>query len=231
MELSSLSFSNNEWIPERYAFGKVDSQLHVALADNFNPQFSWGDVPPGTQSFALICHDPDVPSHAELINQENQSVPASLPRVNFFHWVLVNLPADLREIEEGAFPNGITPCGKGGPLAPFGAKQGINDYTAWFAQDHDMSGDYFGYDGPCPPWNDELAHRYIFTLYALSILEVDLHGPFDGRKALKAIENHVLAQASAVGMYTPESSFDAKADRRLVYLTGQGRHANCCLAT
>ena len=56
--------------------------------------------------------------------------------------------------------------------------------------------------GPCPPWNDELARRYIFTLYALSVLEVDLHGPFDGRKALKAIENHVLVQASAVGMYT-----------------------------
>lgn len=202
MELSSLSFSNNEWIPERYAFGKVDSQLHVALADNFNPQFSWDDVPPGTQSFALICHDPDVPSRADLVNQENQSVPASLPRVNFFHWVLVNLPADLREIEEGAFSNGITPRGKGGPLAPLGAKQRINGYTDWFAQDHDMSGDYFGYDGPCPPWSDELAHRYIFTLYALSIPEVDLHGPFDGQEALKAIENHILAQASVVGMYT-----------------------------
>ena len=36
-----------------------------------------------------------------------------------------------------------------------GARQGINDYTGWFAGDADMAGNYFGYDGPCPPWNDE----------------------------------------------------------------------------
>jgi len=54
MKLSSLSFSDNESIPDRYAFGKIDPQSHVALADNFNPQFSWDDVPEGTRSFALI---------------------------------------------------------------------------------------------------------------------------------------------------------------------------------
>lgn len=202
MKFSSLSFLNNEFMPERYAFGKIDSQLHVALADNFNPQFSWDDAPAGTQSFALICHDPDVPSRADDVNQENRSVPASLPRVDFFHWVLVNLPADLQEIEEGTFSNGITPRGKGGPLAPLGAKQGINSFTSWFAADHDMSGDYFGYDGPCPPWNDALVHRYIFTLYALSVPELNLHGAFDGQDALKAIQNHILAQTSVVGLYT-----------------------------
>ena len=65
--------------------------------------------------------------------------------------MLVDLAADLREIDEGAFSNGITPRGKGGPLAPMDARQGINSYSSWFANDHDMSGDYFGYDGPCPP--------------------------------------------------------------------------------
>lgn len=39
MNLSSLSFSDNESIPERYAFGRIDAQSHVALADNFNPSF------------------------------------------------------------------------------------------------------------------------------------------------------------------------------------------------
>lgn len=202
MKLSSLSFSDHESIPERYAFGKIDAQSHVALADNFNPQFSWDDVPAGTQSFALICHDPDVPSRPDDVNQEGREVPADLPRVDFFHWVLVDLAADMRDIDEGAFSSGITPRGKGGPLAPLDARQGINSYSSWFANDHDMSGDYFGYDGPCPPWNDALVHRYVFTLYALDVHTLNLQGAFTGEDALRAIQKHVLAQASLTGTYT-----------------------------
>jgi Raf kinase inhibitor-like YbhB/YbcL family protein len=202
MKLASLSFSDNESIPERYAFARIDPQSHVALADNFNPQFSWDDVPDGTQSFALVCVDPDVPGKPDDVNQENRVVPAELPRVEFFHWVLVDLPADMREIGEGAFSNGITPRGKGGPLAPHQARQGINDYTGWFAADRDMSGDYFGYDGPCPPWNDALVHRYIFTLYALSVPRVDVEGTFNGKQVLAAIQGKILAQASLTGTYT-----------------------------
>jgi phosphatidylethanolamine-binding protein (PEBP) family uncharacterized protein len=41
----------------------------------------------------------------------------------------------------------------------------------WFAGDNDMRGDYYGYDGPCPPWNDEIVHRYVFTLFALDVAE------------------------------------------------------------
>ncbi|ANN68700.1 YbhB/YbcL family Raf kinase inhibitor-like protein [Bordetella bronchialis] len=202
MKLASLSFSDNESIPERYAFARIDPQSHVALADNFNPQFSWDDVPDGTQSFVMICHDPDVPSKPDDVNQEGRVVPADLPRVEFFHWVLVDLPADMREIEEGAFSNGITPRGKGGPLAPHNARQGINDYTGWFAADRDMSGDYFGYDGPCPPWNDALVHHYIFTLYALSVPRVEVEGTFNGKQVLSAIQGKILAQASVTGTYT-----------------------------
>jgi Raf kinase inhibitor-like YbhB/YbcL family protein len=202
MKLASLSFSDNESIPERYAFARIDPQSHIALADNFNPQFSWDDVPEGTQSFALICNEMDVPSKLDDVNQEGRVIPADLPRVEFFHWVLVDLPADMREIEEGAFSNGITPRGKGGPLAAHGARQGINDYTGWFAPDRDMSGDYFGYDGPCPPWNDARVHRYIFTLYALSVPRVEVEGTFNGKQVLAAIQGKILAQASITGTYT-----------------------------
>lgn len=202
MKLSSLSFSDNESMPDRYAFGKIDPQSHVILADNLNPQFSWGEVPDGTRSFVLICHDPDVPSKPDDVNQEGRTVPASLPRVDFFHWVLIDLDAELREIEEGSFSSGITPRGKGGPLAPNDARQGINDFTSWFAADRDMSGDYFGYDGPCPPWNDELLHRYIFTLYALDVPTLDVQGNFTGNDVLKAMQGHVLGQASLTGVYT-----------------------------
>ena len=83
-----------------------------------------------------------------------------------------------------------------------GARQGVNSYTSWFASDHDMSGDYFGYDGPCPPWNDALVHRYVFTLYALDVATLGLQGSFTGEDALRAIQKHVLAQASLTGTYT-----------------------------
>ncbi len=202
MKLSSLSFSDNESIPERYAFGRIDAQSHVALADNFNPQFSWDDVPAGTKSFALICHDLDVPSEPQDVNVEGREVPEDLPRVDFFHWVLIDLSPEMREIEEGAFSSGITPRGKGGPLAPLDARQGINSFTSWFAADRDMNGDYFGYDGPCPPWNDARMHRYVFTLYALDVPTLNMQGAFTGDDVLRAMQGHVLTKASITGTYT-----------------------------
>jgi len=202
MKLSSLSFSANQPIPQRYAFGKIDPHSHVTLSDNVNPQLGWDDVPAGTRSFVLLCHDPDVPGQPDDVNQEDREVPASLPRVDFYHWVLVELPAAQREIVEGEYSHGITPRGKAGPLTQQGTRQGVNDYTSWFAGDHDMSGDYFGYDGPCPPWNDALAHRYVFTLYALDIETLPLEGAFTGTDVKRAMTGHVLAQASLTGRYT-----------------------------
>ncbi|WP_419204531.1 YbhB/YbcL family Raf kinase inhibitor-like protein [Bordetella trematum] len=202
MKLASLSFADGEMIPERYAFGRIDPQSRVALADNFNPQFSWSDAPEGTRSFALLCHDPDVPSQPDDVNQDGREVPASLPRVDFFHWVLVDIAAERREIDEGAYSSGITPRGKGGPLAPNDERQGLNDFTGWFAADRDMSGDYFGYDGPCPPWNDALVHRYVFTLYALDVAKLDVQGKFTDADVLRAMQGHVLAQSSVTGIYT-----------------------------
>ena len=202
MKLSSLSFSDAASMPERYAFGKIDTQSHIALADNRNPHFAWDEVPEGTRSFVLLCHDPDAPSKPDDVNQEGREVPADLPRVDFYHWVLIELAADLRQIDEGAFSSEVTPRGKAGPLTPQGARQGINDYTSWFAGDHDMRGDYFGYDGPCPPWNDAIAHRYVFTLYALDIETLPVEGAFSGADVKRAMAGHVLAEASLTGIYT-----------------------------
>ena len=202
MKLSSTSFQDQARIPERNAFGKVDAASHVALAGNANPQLAWVDAPAGTQSFVLICHDPDVPSRPDDVNQERREVPADLPRVDFYHWVLVDIAATVSQIAEGAYSNDVTPRGKSGPSAANGTRQGINSYTSWFAGDHDMKGDYFGYDGPCPPWNDAIQHRYIFTLYALDIARVPVEGAFNAEDVLKAIQGHVLEQSSVMGWYT-----------------------------
>lgn len=202
MKLTSTSFSEGQAIPGDFAFCTSDPAHHVCLGKNLNPQLAWHEAPAGTQSFALICCDPDVPSKGDDVNQEDRSIPASLPRVDFFHWVLVDLPASLREIRQGEFSSDVTPRGKPGPAAPHGARQGINDYTGWFNGDNDMRGDYYGYDGPCPPWNDEIRHRYVFTVFALNLARLPLDGRLSGQQVREAMHGHILAQASLTGIYT-----------------------------
>ncbi len=202
MKLTSSSFINGQAIPGELAFGVADRAHHVRLGKNLNPQLGWYDVPAGTQSFALICHDPDVPSRGDDVNREDRSVPAALARIDFFHWVLFDLPADLREIRQGEFSREATPRGKAGPAAAHGARQGINDYTQCFAGDNDMRGDYYGYDGPCPPWNDEIVHHYIFTLYALDVAALPLAAKVTGQQLRAALAGHILDQASLTGLYT-----------------------------
>jgi phosphatidylethanolamine-binding protein (PEBP) family uncharacterized protein len=86
MKLTSTSLANNQKISGEFAFCVPDPAHHVCLGSNKNPQLAWSDVPVGAKSFAIICHDPDVPSKGDDVNQEGRSVPASLPRVDFFHW-------------------------------------------------------------------------------------------------------------------------------------------------
>src|SRR5688572_12603011 len=141
MKLWSDSWTNGDRIPARYAAGRL-TESGVGFADNVNPHLAWSDVPAGTRSLALICHDFDVPSRGDDVNQPDREVPSDLPRVDFFHWVLVDLPPSLSQIAEGEFSRGFTARGKPGPSAPHGARQGLNDYTNWFASDAQMSGHY-----------------------------------------------------------------------------------------
>ncbi|MBK8523116.1 MAG: YbhB/YbcL family Raf kinase inhibitor-like protein [Betaproteobacteria bacterium] len=202
MQLTSTSLTDNQPISGDFAFCTPDPAHHVCLGRNHNPQLAWSGAPAGTRSFAIICHDPDVPSRGDDVNQEGRTVPASLPRIDFFHWVLVDLPASVVEVAEGEFSNSVTPRGKPGPTSLHGARQGINDYTGWFASDGDMSGDYHGYDGPCPPWNDERIHHYVFTVFALDIEHLPLEGKFGGQQARDAMAGHIVGQASITGIYT-----------------------------
>lgn len=201
LTLEIPSFQNNSPIPGDYAFCVPDPANKVTLGPNRNPHLRWANVPEGTESFALIVFDPDVPSEGDKVNKEGETVPAALPRVDFYHWVLVDIPATLTEIPEGADSNGVTAGGKEVGSTEYGLR-GYNNYTLWFAGDADMSGVYAGYDGPCPPWNDELLHHYIFRLYALKVPSLGLSGTFGGADALKALEPHIIGQAEWVGLYT-----------------------------
>ena len=202
MKLASSSFADGAAIPPEYAFCAPDAKSHATLSANRNPPLAWSDPPSGVKSYAIVCHDPDVPSRGDDVNQEGRAVAASLPRVDFFHWVLVDLPASSAGVAAGEFSSSVTPRGKPGPKAPHGARQGLNDYTKWFAGDKDMAGDYHGYDGPCPPWNDERAHRYVFTVYALDVERLAVDGSFGGEDVRKAVRGHVLAEAAITGRYS-----------------------------
>ncbi len=206
MKFWSNSFRDGETIPGQFAFCVMDPATHAALSDNQNPHLGWSDLPQGTRSLALICHDPDVPSRGDDVNQEGKTVPADLPRVDFFHWVLVDLPPHATAIEAGAISQGVTAHGKPGPQVVHPlfqpARHGTNDYTGWFAADLSMAGDYYGYDGPCPPWNDAIVHRYVFTLYALDVERLPVEGKFTGKLVREALRGHVLAQAQWSGTYS-----------------------------
>ena len=114
----------------------------------------------------------------------------------------MDLPAALREIAQGEFAKGFVQKGRSGPATLHGARHGLNDFTGWFASNPDMAGQYFGYDGPFPPFNDSLVHHYVFTVYALSVPKVAVDGAFTGAQVRAAIAPHVLAEASLTATYT-----------------------------
>lgn len=200
MEIITDSFSDGGVIPEELAFAKHDPETRVTLAGNTNPHLAWSDVPDGTKSFALICHDYDVPSKGDDVNQPDREVPHDLQRVDFFHWVLVDLPVSKTSIVAGEFADGVVAGGQDSG-SPHG-RHGLNDFTGWFAEDPDMAGNYYGYDGPAPPWNDSILHHYVFTVYALDVETLDVSGDFTGHDVRAAMEGHVLAEASVQGTYT-----------------------------
>jgi phosphatidylethanolamine-binding protein (PEBP) family uncharacterized protein len=202
MKLESRSWGNGERIPPRFAAGRPDGAGHAVFSDNINPHLAWRDLPAGTQSLVLICHDFDVPVQGQDVNQPGRELPLDTPRGDFFHWVLVDLPPLPSEIAEGQFSQGFTARGKPGPAAPGGTRQGLNSYTEWFADTPELAGPYFGYDGPFPPWNDLLVHHYVFTLYAVSLPRLPLEGVFTGPQVRQQLAGRVLGEATFSGTYT-----------------------------
>ncbi len=209
MKLTSQSLQDGAPIPAAFAFGRPDPETHIALSDNRSPHLAWSDLPEGTKSLVLLCIDPDVPTVGDDVNQEGRVVPADLPRADFVHWVLVDLPPSCTGLAEGECGEGIVAGGKQTPPGPAGSRQGVNDYTAWFHGDAQMGGVYRGYDGPCPPWNDELLHHYVFTLHALDVERLPVEGDFTAAEVRAAMEGHVLGTASLTGTYTNNPALGA----------------------
>lgn len=201
MRLRSDSFRPWQHLPSRVALGRSDGQGGATFAANRNPHLTFLDVPEGVKSFALWCVDPEAPSVGTDVNVPDRSVPLWLPRAEFFHWAVADLPADLRTIPEASHANGLTPRGKPPGPTPHGGRQGLNDYTGWFQGHSELGGSWAGWDGPFPPWNDERIHVYHFVLAALSVPKLDLPDNFDGRALRAAALPVAIATATVSGLY------------------------------
>ena len=151
LELKTSSFSGT--IPNQ--FSSCEGQV------NDSPELSWQAPPARTQSLALIVTDIDAPIGT------------------FAHWVLYNLPPDMREL-----PQAIR---KGVEELPNGSRQGVNDFGE------------IGYDGPCPPLRSS-PHRYVFDLYALDA-RLNLPAGAAKKQLLDAMTGHILAHGQTTGRY------------------------------
>jgi Raf kinase inhibitor-like YbhB/YbcL family protein len=131
-------------------------------ADDVSPQLSWTDPPPGTRSFALIVDDPDAPD------------PAAPKRV-WVHWIRYNIPAETRELPEGAGNDGDA-----------GVHEALTDANT------------LGYHGPCPPIG---RHRYYFRLFALDEMLPVLGRKARRADVERAMAGHILGTAVVMGTY------------------------------
>jgi len=147
-EISSPAFASGEAIPSKLSCD----------GDDASPVLAWTEPPTGTQSFAIIVDDPDAPMGT------------------WVHWVVYNIPASTRELEEN-MPNILE--------LNNGIMQGFT------------SAGTLGYHGPCPPSG---THRYFFKLYALDTT-LSLPAKTDKEKLLAAMDGHILANAELMGTF------------------------------
>lgn len=147
--LKSSAFNDGDILPVKY----------TCDGEGINPPLQWESVPADTASFVIICEDPDAPGGT------------------FTHWMIYNIPADSRNIQENL------------PLKPElrnGSLQGKNDFSKT------------GYGAPCPPGG---THRYNFMIFALdNMLSIDSGVK---RNTLdKAMTNHIIGEGLLKSQYS-----------------------------
>ena len=145
--LNSRVFNEGGGIPLKY----------TCEGDDVAPPLEWDGVPENAQSLVLIVDDPEA------------------PKMTWTHWVVYNLPPDVKGLPEGATAE----------ILPVGTQQGLNDWQN------------IGYGGPCPPTG---RHRYFFKLYVLDTVLENLDSPTKA-EVEAAMQGKVIVQAELVGTY------------------------------
>jgi Raf kinase inhibitor-like YbhB/YbcL family protein len=160
-KVSSNSFKDGDYL----------AMTHVASADagfgcageNKSPHLKWSGAPAGTKSFAVTCFDPDAPTGS-----------------GFWHWLVVNIPANVIELSLGA-------GSKGGAMPP-GSLQTRTDYG------------FAGYGGPCPPEGDH-PHRYLFTVFAVGVESLPVKADTPAAQIGFNLHFNTLAKAAIMGLF------------------------------
>ena len=205
------SVKSGGMLATKFAFCAPAAQGHTTAGTNINPSIKWSKGPRGTKSYAIILYDTDSPAEQrEKMNKEGETLTAAVKRKIYNHWVLVDIPAGTRSIKEGAASHERVLHGKPATPAPAGGVNGLNDYTTATAANPAMKGNYYGYDGPCPPWNDENLHHYHFSVYALSVAKLDVPKDFDAAAAKEAMKGKILAEGDLLTVYTQNPAKGAK---------------------
>jgi Raf kinase inhibitor-like YbhB/YbcL family protein len=201
LTVTAEGIASDGYIDTDYAFCVPAAEGHVKEGPDKSIGLAWSKGPEGTRSYAIIMVDPDVPASFDDAGKEGRTLPEGMDRRSFYHWVLYDIPAEKSQIPAYTDSQTIVKHGKTELKTPYGTR-GVNDYAPYFASDPERAGVYAGYDGPCPPWNDERIHHYHIKVFALDVESLGLSGPVTGPRVMDAIATHILAQGEVVGKYT-----------------------------
>ena len=159
--VTSNSFKDGDYLGKDHVLSE-DFGFGCA-GGNKSPHLKWSGAPAGTKSFVVTLFDPDAPTGS-----------------GFWHWVVVNIPADVTELAAGA-------GSKGGKM-PDGSLMTRTELGA------------SGYLGPCPPEGDH-PHRYLFTVFAVGKDKLDVTA--DTSPAVVGFNLHfnTLAKAEIMGLF------------------------------
>lgn len=208
VQVDSIKYGH--MIPSEYAFCMADGHGGMAAAANKSPRIAWSKGPAGTKSYAVIVYDTNSPAeHREWMNQKGHMLTPAVKRKIFFHMALIDIPTDVTVLPEGAASDARVVHGKPASAVKIGVPA-ANSYTQAFATNEALKGTYYGYDGPCSPWNDEDTHHYHFTVYALSVPSLGLSGDFSAESVVAAMKGKVLAQGQLLGVYSTNPAVIAK---------------------
>lgn len=159
LQVTSTDIGDGEQLPQPQVSG-----IFGAGGQDVSPRLSWNGAPEGTLSYAVTCYDPDAPTAS-----------------GFWHWAVVDIPANVTELPTGAGDE------NGGGL-PSGAFQLRND------------GGLARYVGAAPPPGHG-KHRYFFVVHAVDVESLGL-----GKDASPAflgfnLFGHTLARGMIVPWY------------------------------
>lgn len=129
---------------------------------NISPELHWSNPPKGTKSFALTVYDPDAPTGS-----------------GWWHWLIINIPADTNKIIADASDK---------HALPKGALETMTDYG------------FSGFGGACPPQGDK-AHRYVFTIHALDVESLPVKAESNSALVGFMINKHSIQKASVISYY------------------------------